>query len=99
MTPWRIRTRRSDPEGLKVGPGVVIPISPRDGRERVLWALSGVSMELAALDWAWNPTRTPRETKLMIRDQLRENDRRWAYLEAKHKYLAPHPTLLGKPRA
>jgi hypothetical protein len=51
--PWWNRRRRTPVDGLRVGPGVQIPISPRDGRERVRVALSGISAELARLPWDW----------------------------------------------
>jgi hypothetical protein len=80
----------------RFGSGVPIPVSPWDGRERVAWALSGVSMELGALPWDWHPDREPRPTKLMIRDQLRVNDLKAARFAAAVRLSE---SFLGTPRA
>jgi hypothetical protein len=82
--PWWNRRPESRSEPYDPVLGSQVGMGWRKRSDAVREALSGISAELAALEWSWPPDREPRATKLLIRDQGRENAAYGRWLDQKH---------------
>jgi hypothetical protein len=83
MKLWPFRRRRSRSKPYDPALDSEVGVGWRRRAAAVGEALGGIADDLAVLDWDWHPDREPRPTKLLIRDQERENAAYGRWLDRK----------------